>query len=73
MPSCFKDNLKYIHILNHILDLAWPKLIKLNLWNNNTCCLSHTANNMPADALATLGASASAHMVLTPKDGIFHL
>ena len=28
---------------------------------------------MPADALATLGASASAGMVLTPKAGIFHL
>ena len=37
------------------------------LWNNNTCCLSYTANTMDADVLATLGASASAGMVLTPK------
>ena len=29
------------------------------------CCLSYTNNNMPADALATFGASASANMVLT--------
>ena len=28
---------------------------------------------MAADALATLGASASAAMILTPKAGIFHL
>ena len=31
------------------------------------------ASTMPADALATLGASASAGMVLTPKAGIFRL
>ena len=30
------------------------------------CCLSYKANSMPADALATLGARASAGMVLTP-------
>ena len=30
-------------------------------------CLSYTANAMPADALATLGARASASMVLTLK------
>ena len=43
------------------------------LWNNHRCCLSYTVNTMPADALATLGASASAGMVLTPKAGIFRL
>ena len=37
------------------------------LWNNNTCCLPYTANAMPGDALATLGARASAAIVLTPK------
>ena len=35
--------------------------------NCGTCCLSYTANTMPADALATLGARASACMVLTPQ------
>ena len=30
-------------------------------------CLSYTVNTMPADTWATLGASASAGMVLTPK------
>ena len=35
-------------------------------WNNNTC-LSYIANTIPADALVTLGASASAGMVQTPK------
>ena len=29
------------------IDYGW-------LWNNNTCCLSNTANIMPADAVATL-------------------
>ena len=33
--------------------------------------LSYTANIMPADALATLGSSASAGMVLTPKPEYF--
>ena len=42
-------------------------------WSNPTCCLSCTVNNIPADALATLGARASAGMVLTHKAGIFHL
>ena len=37
------------------------------------CCLSYTANNMPADALMTLGARASASMVLIPITGIFRL
>ena len=36
-------------------------------------CLSRTANTMSADALATLGASASAGMVLTSKAAIFRL
>ena len=33
------------------------------------CCLSYTANTVPADALATLGACAPPSMVLTPKAG----
>ena len=37
------------------------------------CCLSYIVNAMPADALATLGASASTGMVLTSKAGIFRL
>ena len=32
-----------------------------------------TANTMPVDALAILGARASASIVLTPKARIFHL
>ena len=35
--------------------------------------LSYMANTMPADALATSGARASAGMVLTPQNGLFHL
>ena len=31
MLNCFQDYKRYIHILNQILDLAWPKLIKLIL------------------------------------------
>ena len=37
------------------------------------CWLSYTANTMPADVLATLGARASARMVLIPKAAIFPL
>ena len=37
--------------------------------NNNTRCLSYTANTMPAGALTTLGARASVGMVLIPKAG----
>ena len=33
--------------------------------------MSYTANTVPADALATLGARASADIVITPKAGIF--
>ena len=35
--------------------------------------MSYIATTMPADVLATLGARASADMVLTPKAGIYHL
>ena len=31
MLNCFKDYKRHIHILNHILDLPWPTLMKLNL------------------------------------------
>ena len=31
MLTCFKDHKIYIHILNHILDLAWLKSMKLTL------------------------------------------
>ena len=40
---------------------------------NSWTTLSYTAITMPADTLATLGASASAGMVLTPKGRIFRL
>ena len=37
-------------------------------WNNNICCLSYTADTMPAVAPVNLGARPSARMVLTtPK------
>ena len=31
MLSCFKDYKRYINILNHTLDLVWPKYMKLTL------------------------------------------
>ena len=31
MLNCLKDYKRSIHILNHILDLAWPKWLKLTL------------------------------------------
>ena len=36
-------------------------------WSNPTCCLCYTVYTMLADTLATLGARASAGMVLTPQ------
>ena len=57
-----------------IVSWIWHDPSRWNeLWNNKTCCPFHTANTMPADALATLGASASTGMILTPKAGIFRL
>ena len=41
---------------------------EINSW---TTILSYTTNTMPADALATLGASASADVVLTLNPRIF--
>ena len=38
-----------------------------SLWDYNRCILPDTANTMPADALVTLEASASAGMVLITK------
>ena len=46
--------------------------MKLTL-EKNPCCLSYTANTMPADALVTLGASASAGKTLALKAGLFRL
>ena len=45
--------------------------IQNSLWKNITRCLSDTVNTMPADALATSGARASASTVLTHKPGYF--
>ena len=70
--NCFNDYKRYIHTLNHILDLVWPSRWNY-LWNNNICYLSNIPKTMPADALATLGAKASAGMVLNHKAGIFRL
>ena len=39
--------------------------MKLTL-EQNTCCLSHTGNLLPADALVILGVRASAGMVIDP-------
>ena len=49
------------HIISWILLRRRPN----PWWSNPTCHLSCTVNTMPADALATLGARASAGMVLT--------
>ena len=55
---------RYIHILNHILDLAWYKYMKLTLEQQY---MSNAADAMPANALATLGTSALTSIALTPK------
>ena len=58
------------HIFNFWI-VSWRISIWNQLWNNNAYYLSYTANTMPADALVTLGASASAGMILNPKAGLF--
>ena len=58
--NCFKDYKRYNHILNRILDLASPKYTKL-FRNINACCLSYTADTMPADAPAILAACINSH------------
>ena len=62
----------YIHIW--IISWIWLQPGRWNwLWDNNIYCLSYSANAMPADALVTSGASASASIVLTPKASLFCL
>ena len=61
-------------LTSSITSWIWLYLSRWNLLSDyNTCCVSHVANIMPADALATLGARASAGMVLTLKARILHL
>ena len=55
-----------------MLRLARPKKMKLTV-AQQYMFFYDTANTMPVDALATLGARATAGMVLTPKVGIFYL
>ena len=57
--------------LHHILDFVQQKT-KLTMEQPYMLPILYP-NTMPADALATLGARASAGMVLTPKAEIFHL
>ena len=64
MLNCFKDHKDTFTFW--IVSWIW-----LELWNNNTCCLSYPSNAMPADALVE--ANASVGMVLTPKARLFHL
>ena len=66
MLNYFKENKRYIHILNHILDFGLMQVDKIDS-GITIHCLSYTANIMPADALVTLVAMASAGMVLTPR------
>ena len=48
----------------HILEFFQKKKIGFTM-GNTTCCLCYTVNAMPADALATYGARATASMALT--------
>ena len=72
MLNCFKDYLKCIRISYQ----SWILFNRRRLnsqWSKPTCCLSYTDNTVHADALVTLGARASAGIVLTSKAKIFHL
>ena len=70
MLNRFKDFKRCIHISYHIFDFVQKKNAKFIL-EHPTCRLSYIDNTMPADALATLAARASAVMVLITKAGIF--
>ena len=83
LPFCLGGNVLTLNILNcfkgykrstsPVLTFCVISWILFNRrtpdsqWSNPTCCLSCTVNNIPADALATLGARASTGMVLTHK------
>ena len=45
MLICFKDYKRYIHILNHILDLAWPKEMKVTLEQQYMLSVIHSQNH----------------------------
>ena len=67
MLNCFKDHKICIHILHHILDFVFNGRRPDLQWSNPTCCLSYTVNIIPADALGSQRARASAGKVLTPQ------
>ena len=67
MLNCFKDYNRYINMLNHILDLAWAKSIKLTLKQQYMLSVLHAASTMPADTLATLRVWVSVGMVLASR------
>ena len=72
MLNCFADYKRFIHISCHILDYVEQKKIKFTMeqpYMFPFLCWQYHA----ADALATLGASASAVMILIPKARIFCL
>ena len=72
MLNCFKDYLKCIRISYQSCILFNRRRLN-SQWSKPTCCLSYTDNTVPADGPATLGARASAGIVLTSKAKIFHL
>ena len=41
MLNCFKEYKRYFHILNCILNLAWPKQVKLTLEHQHTLPVQH--------------------------------
>ena len=70
----FNAELKIIKNVFTFCIISWILFYKRSLnsqWSNRKCCLSYTRNTMPAEALATSGARASAGMVLIPKAGIY--
>ena len=70
MLNCFRNFWRYIHILNRIWYLVWPKPMKLTL---EQYMFSVIHSTMPADALMTLGARVSAGTVTARKAQIFCL
>ena len=57
-----------------IISCIWFNTSRWNsLRSNTTCSLPYPVDTMPADALATAEARASAGMILNPQARIFHL
>ena len=70
--NCFKDYKRYIHILNHILDLVWHEYMKLTLEQQYMLTVLHNQYHACWCSGHFRSQGISRHR-LTPKDGTLRL